>query len=93
DRSRSFWVSFWVCIQWNGPDRSRSKTKYDSGNFEPTQNLAEIKKGKVDEEDKFKEEVEREFTAQCKPLIPCVHELRKVVFPSGKRWLKQDLQL
>ncbi|KAF1836908.1 hypothetical protein BDW02DRAFT_596073 [Decorospora gaudefroyi] len=31
--------------------------------------LAEIKKGKVDEGDKFTEEVEKEFTAQCKPLI------------------------
>ena len=47
----------------------------------------------MDEEDKFTEEVEKEFTAQCKPLIPCIQELREVVFPGGKRWLREDRQL
>lgn len=93
DLESFFWVLFWVCVHWNGPGRSRSKTQYDSWNYEPTQKLAEIKKGKVDEEDKFIEEVEREFTAQCRPLIPCIQELRKVVFPEGKRWLREDRQL
>ncbi|KAH8731711.1 hypothetical protein GQ44DRAFT_745770 [Phaeosphaeriaceae sp. PMI808] len=93
DLESFFWVLFWVCVHWNGPGRSRSKTKYDSWNYEPTQKLAEIKKGKVDEEDKFTEEVEKEFTAQCKPLIPCIQELREVVFPGGKRWLREDRQL
>ncbi|OCK78451.1 hypothetical protein K432DRAFT_427264 [Lepidopterella palustris CBS 459.81] len=93
DLESFFWVLFWVCVHWNGPGRSRSKTKYDSWNYEPTQKLAEIKKGKVDEEDKFTDEVEKEFTAQCKPLIPCIQELRKMVFPRGKRWLGEDRQL
>ena len=53
----------------------------------------EIKKGKVDEEDKFAKEVNNTFTARCKPLIPCIQELRKVVFPGGKRWLREDRQL
>lgn len=44
----------------------------------------------MDEEDKFTEEVEREFTAQCRPLIPCIQELRKVVFLEEKRWLRVD---
>lgn len=52
-----------------------------------------IKKGKVDEEDKFTEEVEREATAQCKALTPRIKELRKVVFPGRKRWLREDRQL
>ncbi|KAH8724031.1 hypothetical protein GQ44DRAFT_773605 [Phaeosphaeriaceae sp. PMI808] len=55
--------------------------------------LAEIKKGKVDKEDKFTEEVGKEFTAMCKPLIPYIKELRKVVFPNGERWLREDRQL
>ena len=93
DLESFFWVLFWVCVHWNGPGRSRSTTGYDSWNYEPTQKLAEIKKGKVDEEDKFTKEVEEEFTTQCKQLIPCVQELRKVVFPGGKRWLKEDRQL
>ncbi|KAF2839987.1 hypothetical protein M501DRAFT_1010229 [Patellaria atrata CBS 101060] len=93
DLESFFWVLFWVCVRWNGPGRLRSETQYDSWNYEPTQKLAEIKKGKVDEEDKFTEEVEKEFTAQCKPLIPCIQELRRVVFPEGKRWLREDRQL
>ncbi|KAF1996945.1 serine/threonine-protein kinase Sgk2 [Amniculicola lignicola CBS 123094] len=93
DLESFFWVLFWVCVHWNGPGRSRSQTKYDSWNYEPTQKLAEIKKGKMDEEDKFMEEVEKEFTAQCRPLIPCIQELRKVVFPEGKRWLREDREL
>jgi serine/threonine protein kinase len=93
DLESFFWLLFWVCVHWNGPGRSRSKTKYDSWNYEPTQKLAEIKKGKMDEEDKFTEEVEKEFTGQCKSLIPCIQELRKVVFPEGKRWLRKDREL
>ena len=37
----------------------------------------EVKKGKVDGEGKFIEEVEREFTAKYRPLIPCIQELRR----------------
>jgi hypothetical protein len=47
----------------------------------------------VDEEDKFTEEVEKEFTVRCKPLITCIQELREAVFPGGKRWLREDRQL
>jgi hypothetical protein len=45
------------------------------------------------EEDKFDKEVKKSFTAYCKPLIPCIQELRKVVFPDGKRWLTEDRRL
>jgi len=93
DLESFFWVLFWVCVHWNGPGRSRSKTKYDSWNYKSTEELAEIKKGKVDEEDRFTKEVEKEFTTQCRPLITCIKELRKDVFPNGKRWLKEDRQL
>jgi hypothetical protein len=93
DLESFFWVLFWICVHWNRPGRSRSKTKYDSWNYKGTGELAEIKKGKVDEEDKFTQEVGKEFTAQCRPLIPCIQELREVVFPGGKRWLREDRQL
>jgi hypothetical protein len=93
DLESFFWVLLWIGVHWNGPGRSRSMTNYDSWNYKATGELAEIKKGKVDEEDKFTEEIEKEFTAQCKPLIPCIQELREVVFPGGKRWLREDRQL
>jgi preprotein translocase subunit SecE len=44
--------------------------------------------GLVIEEDKSSKKVDESFTAYRKPLIPCIQELRKVVFPEGKRWLK-----
>jgi hypothetical protein len=47
----------------------------------------------VVEQDKFEKEVNENFAVYCKPLIPCVQELRKVVFPEGKRWLTQDRRL
>ncbi|KAF2174644.1 hypothetical protein K469DRAFT_648111 [Zopfia rhizophila CBS 207.26] len=93
DLESFFWVLFWICVHWNGPGLPRNRTEYDSWNYEPTQKLAEIKKGKVDEEDKFTKEVMKKFTVHCKPLVPCVQELRKVVFPDGKRWLREDRQL
>ena len=80
DLESFFWVLFWLCMHWDGPGRKRSKTEYELWNYEPTKKLAEIKKGKVDEEDKFNKEVNDNFTTPCQPLIPCIQELRKVVF-------------
>jgi len=93
DLESFFWVLFWLCAHWNGPGQKRSKTEYESWNFEPTKKLAQIKNGMVVEQDKFEKEVNENFAVHCKPLIPCVQELRKVVFPEGKRWLTQDRRL
>jgi len=90
DLESFFWVLFWVCVHWNGPGQARSKSEYESWNYESTTGLAEKKKGKVDEEDKFNKEVNNSFTPYCRPLIPCIQELRRVVFPGGKRFLNED---
>jgi hypothetical protein len=58
-----------------------------------TENLAKIKTGSVFEEDKFRKEVEENVATYCTPLTPCIEELQKVVFPEGKRWLKENRQL
>lgn len=93
DLESFFWVLFWICVHWNGPGLARTRTEYESWNYMGTNELAEIKKGKVDEEDKFTKEVKKNFTAHCKPLIPCIQELRKVAFPGRKRWLREHRQL
>ncbi|KAF2452571.1 hypothetical protein BDY21DRAFT_382745 [Lineolata rhizophorae] len=90
DLESFFWVLFWACIHCTGPGGQRRVSKFQAWNFESTENLAKIKKGSVDEEDKFAKEVDENFTAYCAPLIPCIKELRKVVFPEGKRWLRED---
>ena len=43
--------------------------------------LAWINVGKVSEEDGFDKEMMDNFSEYCKPLIPYMQELRKVVFP------------
>ncbi|MCJ1473154.1 hypothetical protein MMC13_001805 [Lambiella insularis] len=89
-----FWVLFWICIHWNGPCQERRKVKeFEEWNKKPIKELAEIKIGKVSEEDGFDEEMSDNFSKYCKPLIPCMQELRKVVFPGGKRWLSEDREL
>ena len=90
DLESFFWVLFWLYAHQNGPGQKRSKTEYESWNYKDTKELAREKVGLVIEEDKFTNE---NFTAYCKPLIPCMQELRKVVFPEGKRWLREDRRL
>ncbi|KAF2105229.1 hypothetical protein BDV96DRAFT_592870 [Lophiotrema nucula] len=93
DLESFFWVLFLICTQWTGPGSSISKTKYESWNYKDTEELADLKMGIVVEEDRFTAEVEREFTAQCKPLIPCILELREELFPGGRRPRGEDRQL
>jgi hypothetical protein len=68
-------------------------SKFQAWNFESTKNLAKTKKGFVDEEDKFNKDVGENFTTYYTPLILCIKELRKVIFPEGKQWLREDRQL
>jgi hypothetical protein len=66
------WVLFWLCVHWNGPDQKRSKTEYESWNYERMKKLAEIRTGKVVKENMFDMEVNENFTTSCLPLIPCI---------------------
>jgi hypothetical protein len=94
DLESFFWVLFWICIHWNGSSQERRKVKeFEEWNGESTQKLANIKIGMVSEEDGFDKEMSENFSEYCKPLIPCVQELRKVVFPGGKRRLSEDMKL
>ena len=91
DLESFFWVLFWVCVHWNGPDKHRSKVRrFEKWNYMDVEELARDKKGTVDEDDKFIAEVDRHFTAYCQQLVPCIQEMRKVVFPGGKRRASED---
>lgn len=93
DLESFFWVLFWICVHWNGPGLPRRRTEYESWNYKDTRELAEVKAGKVLEQEKFDKEVDKNFTAHCKVLIPCIRQLRRVVFPGGKRSIREDRQL
>ncbi|KAH7111103.1 hypothetical protein B0J11DRAFT_598982 [Dendryphion nanum] len=93
DLESFFWVLFWTCIHCPGPGGRRRVSKFEAWNFETTENLAKIKAGSVLEEDKFSKEVDDSCTAYCSPLVSCLKELRKIVFPDGKRWMSNDRRL
>ncbi|XTI93095.1 hypothetical protein V2W45_1472531 [Cenococcum geophilum] len=66
------------------------RTEYKSWNYKGIRELAEVKAGKVLKQEKFDKEVDNNFTAHCKVLIPYIRELCKVVFLGGKRWIIKD---
>lgn len=92
DLESFFWVIFWICIHNDGPDRSRFVRDYEKWNFMTMDDLAEFKKGIVSHEGDFLSRTES-FMEFYQPLKPWVNRLRKLVFPNGARWEKEDTGL
>lgn len=90
DLESFFWVLFWICIHYNGPDDSRVVDLFDEWNYMNAKELAATKLGRVADEDIFIAGAKEHFTQYYQILIPCVNELRKVVFPNGGRWKRED---
>ncbi|KAH6977655.1 serine/threonine-protein kinase Sgk2 [Ilyonectria destructans] len=93
DLESFFWVLFWICIHYNGPDDGKPVPRFEKWNYVDTDELAELKKGQVSHERDFIKTTREYFTSHYQPLIPWVNRLRKVVFPNGRRWEKEDDQL
>jgi hypothetical protein len=94
DLESFFWVLFWICVHYNGPgQKSIVVPRFDKWNFVDMQELAELKKGTVSHEGDFNKTLDENFTPYYQPLKPWVNRLRKVVFPSGGRWEKDDIRL
>ncbi len=97
DLESFFWVLFWICIHYDGRDEKgevqrRIVPKYQKWNYASTEELADLKTGLVVEEECFNQATAG-FTSNCESLIPCVQELRKSIFPNGKRWLGENKEL
>ncbi|KAI1382494.1 uncharacterized protein F4822DRAFT_423556 [Hypoxylon trugodes] len=90
DLESFFWVLFWICIHYNGPNEDIGRTEFESWNYESDGNLAGLKKGMVSDEGDFIKTTEECFTPYYQPLVPWVNRLRRVVFPNGNRWQKED---
>ncbi|CAD6454337.1 86454505-3836-429b-94a0-5ea2f7e49227 [Sclerotinia trifoliorum] len=94
DLESFFWVFFWICVHWNGPEWPREdKQEYSNWNHADPKNLGKMKSGTVLGKSEFVEEVESNFTYYCEPLIPCIKQLHEVVFPDGKRWSTENRRL
>ncbi len=92
DLESFFWVFFWICIHYNGRNKKgkverRIVPKYEKWNYAGTEELAETKAGQISKG--IFDTVDDYFTEHCKPLIPCLKELYKVVFPEGRRWFTE----
>lgn len=94
DLESFFWVLFWICIHYGGPiEGSRVVPELDSWNYIAVDELAKLKKGTVGHEGDFIRTVNENFTEYYQPLGPWMNRLRKVVFPNGGRWEKENLGL
>ncbi|KAK8002315.1 zinc-binding oxidoreductase CipB [Apiospora arundinis] len=93
DLESFFWVLFWICVHYSGPDESRVIPRFEKWNYVDTEELARIKKGEVSHEGDFIRSAEENFTGIYQPLIPWVNRLRKAIFPNGGRWEKEDSAL
>lgn len=96
DLESFFWVLFWICIHYDGLNekgkvKCRIVPDYEKWNYASTKELAKTKLSEVSGE--FFDTVGDYFTDHCKPLLPCLKELRKVVFPSGGRWITEHREL
>lgn len=90
DLESFFWVTFWICIHYEGPGKGRVVARFDKWNFVDTDELAGMKKGEISDEADFIRSANEYFTEYYRPLIPCINTLRKAVFPNGRRWAKED---
>lgn len=90
DLESFFWVLYWICIHYDGPNKSRVTDNFERWNYMDAEELAEIKKGRVSDERDFITSAGENFTPYYQPLIPWVNRLRKEVFPDGRRRVKPD---
>ncbi|KAF1835191.1 hypothetical protein BDW02DRAFT_568204 [Decorospora gaudefroyi] len=88
-----FWVLFWICIHYDGPQEARIVPRFDKWNYLDLEKLAGAKKGVVDDERDFLKTAQTNFTPYYQPLLPYVNKLRRKVFPNGKRWRSPNPQL
>jgi serine/threonine protein kinase len=90
DLESFFWVLFWICIHYNGPNEERVVPRFEKWNYVDTEELAKLKKGEVAHEGDFIKTAEENFTSYYQPLIPWLNRLRRAVFPNGGRWERED---
>ncbi|KAJ8067854.1 hypothetical protein OCU04_003445 [Sclerotinia nivalis] len=93
DLETFFWVLFWICIHYDGPDKKVGSTVLEYWNYGSYDSLAFIKTGMINSEEDFLKYAKLYFTPYYQPLVRCVNKLRRVVFPNGQRWKNEDPDL
>ncbi|KAG9229575.1 hypothetical protein BJ875DRAFT_537638 [Amylocarpus encephaloides] len=93
DLESFFWVLFWICVHYNGPNEERVVPQFDKWNSVDTKELAKLKLGTVSDEGIFNKTTTEHFTEYRKPLMHWLNRLRRVVFSEGRRWKSEDREL
>lgn len=83
DLESFFWVVFWICIHYDGPGKNTGPTDFDKWNYLGDRALANSKRGIVAISKDFNDVMDQNFTPYYRPLMPCLGQLRRVVFPGG----------
>lgn len=89
DLESFFWVLFWICVHYDGPDKAR-KSESDEWNFMRDRNLAGAKIIMIYDSESCCGEAKSSLTPFYAPLIPLMDKLRAVVFPNGQPWKQLD---
>ncbi|KAI0514649.1 hypothetical protein F5B22DRAFT_226061 [Xylaria bambusicola] len=93
DLESFFWVLFWLCIHYDGPNERKAVKQFEKWNIEDTDELARLKLGTISKRPYFNNTVSAHFTPYYRPLIPWVVKLRDVVFPDNGNWEREDKTL
>ncbi|OJD10456.1 hypothetical protein AJ78_08541 [Emergomyces pasteurianus Ep9510] len=86
DLESFFWVLFWICIHYEGPGKGSTVERFEKWNYMDTEELAGAKHGVIGEEGDFLRVANGYVTPYYQSLIPCLDQLRRLVFPNGGRW-------
>jgi len=90
DLESFFWVLFWICIHYNGPnERSRVVSGYESWIYLHTNSLAAAKVGNICDDRLFSDAMAN-VTPYFQPFISWLEELRTIVFPNRRAWRIED---
>ncbi|KAJ8063416.1 hypothetical protein OCU04_008636 [Sclerotinia nivalis] len=93
DLESFFWVLFWICIHYDGPDKEVDSIVLEYWNHRTDDSLAIYKAGIISNEQDFLRCAKLYFTPYYQPLVRCVNKLRRVIFPNGQRWKNEDPDL
>ena len=93
DLESFFWVLFWICIYYEGPNKERQPIKkFEDWNYDPAEEVAEGKLGVISL-DRFESNLKAYVTHYCLPLTPLMTKLWEEVFPNGRKHKYEDKML
>ena len=95
DLESFFWVFYWICMHYEGLNEkgkmNEQRTEFEGWNWQKPKALARSKGGTITAA--LFSSVDDDVTKYCTPLLPCLKELHKVLFPGYAPREDQDRSL